>query len=503
MLTLRADMAALEPFGDFDPGELDRLREQGIAVRLFHSPSRKPLAAPEGCSLTVLRSDASGQYVAVAGTGAFTFEGREFMPPRHSLSRLTADWQEAAGDSRRAAMQLAELAEDRDDLLALIEQARSNLRMAEARTGMGEDARVAYLQGYVPVNALDRLRAAARKQGWGLLVQDPADSDTVPTLIRNPAWIRPIEPLLSFLGILPGYREIDAGAAFLVFLSIFFAMIVGDAGYGLLFLPLVAWARRKAPKAPPEPFRLLYLFSGATVVWGILSGNYFGIGNLPAPLRWLRVDWLLDRDNSMSFCLLLGAIHLSVAHGWSALSLGRKPQALAQLGWIGMTWTMYVTARKLLLGAAFPTWFVPVPVASVLLIALFMTPLRKLKQEWTGHALLLLNIISNFGDVVSYLRLFALGVAGIKVAEAFNEMALMVGFGNVGRGLGAAVILLFGHSLNIVLCAMSVLVHGVRLNALEFSLHMGLEWSGVRYRPFTRGAEDAPETLAPGEAVTG
>jgi len=130
--------------------------------------------------------------------------------------------------------------------------------------------------------------------------------------------------------------------------------------------------------------------------------------------------------------------------------------------------------------------------ASGVLIVLFMTPVGRLKAEWFNHVMLPLSIVSNFVDVVSYLRLFAVGTASFAVAAAFNEMAL----GDVrglGSGIVAAFVLFFGHTLNILLAAMGVLVHGVRLNTLEFSSHVGMQWTGVPYRPFAReGAHAKP-----------
>jgi V/A-type H+-transporting ATPase subunit I len=97
-----------------------------------------------------------------------------------------------------------------------------------------------------------------------------------------------------------------------------------------------------------------------------------------------------------------------------------------------------------------------------------------------------LSSVGSFADIISYLRLFAVGMAGIEVEKAFNRMAANAG-GDGGIMIGAAIlILLLGHILNIVMCTMSILVHGVRLNVLEFSGHMGIEWSGTEYAPFGR-----------------
>jgi V/A-type H+-transporting ATPase subunit I len=95
-----------------------------------------------------------------------------------------------------------------------------------------------------------------------------------------------------------------------------------------------------------------------------------------------------------------------------------------------------------------------------------------------------LSVISSFSDLMSYLRLFAVGFASVQVASSFNNIAIGTGIDNILKGFIAAIVLLFGHSLNIVLGLMAVLVHGVRLNMLEFSGHLRQQWSGREYKPF-------------------
>jgi V/A-type H+-transporting ATPase subunit I len=106
-----------------------------------------------------------------------------------------------------------------------------------------------------------------------------------------------------------------------------------------------------------------------------------------------------------------------------------------------------------------------------------------MKTEWIGHVMLPFDLIGNFVDLMSYIRLFAVGTASLAVAQAFNGM---VGFNSFFAGLFAAFVLFVGHSLNIILAFMGVLVHGIRLNALEFSNQMGLEWAGYAYQPFEK-----------------
>jgi V/A-type H+-transporting ATPase subunit I len=304
--------------------------------------------------------------------------------------------------------------------------------------------------------------------------------------------LRPVQVVFDVTGLLPGYDEVDVSATFLLFLSLFFAMIVGDAGYGLVFLILTLAARRALRAAPPEPFRLLGIMSACTIVWGVLTGNVFGMTRLPGVVSAARIDWLRDERNVMLLCFLIGAVHLTVAHAWNAVRSIRTPQVLAQLGWICTTWTMFFVARDFVLGEPMPRQIVPLFVAGVAAVVLFMTPVRALKSEWPGHVMLPLTLVSNFVDLVSYVRLFAVGTAGFAVAASFNEMALEGSRGGLLAAVLWAVILFFGHALNLLLAAMGVLVHGVRLNTLEFSSHIGMQWTGIPYRPFASHAHAGP-----------
>jgi len=235
---------------------------------------------------------------------------------------------------------------------------------------------------------------------------------------------------------------------------------------------------------------LMSVLSVATILWGVITGNYFGMASLPAPLKGVTVNWLLEQRNLMKLCFLIGAVHLTIAHAWNAAVLYPRSAAFAQIGWVCLTWTMYFAAGAMVLQEPFPSWVFALFGGGLLLVALFITPPRKLKAEWINHAMLPLNVVSNFVDVISYIRLFAVGMATVSVAQSFNNMALSAGFNNVLTGSVAALILVVGHGLNILLGGLAILVHGVRLNTLEFSLHKNMQWSGFPYQPFERRSRE-------------
>ncbi len=495
---LEAEHAAQAPFGDFDPEQARALRAQGVGLRLYQFPAKKAPTAPPGASLHIVGQAGSTACAVLVGPPEASLTAREVPLPPRSLAAITRARTDQA--ARRDAIdgELAALAGARAALAQHVARLEDEAQLHEARAAMGTAESLTWITGFCPEVAVPAVHAAAAGGGWAVSVREPSADDVVPTKLESKPWVRQVHAVLEMVGITPGYAEVDVSAPFLLFLVLFAAMLIGDAGYGALILLGVFLARRKFPRAPAQPFALLRTVGLATVVWGAITGTYFAILSVPPFLDWMRLEWLAGSDkvattkNVMLLCFLIGAVHITVAHLWAALRCGKALTALAQLGWIASTWCMFFIAKTMVLGDPFPGFMIPVTIAGVGAIILFMTPVKQLKSEWFNHVMLPLSLVSNFVDVVSYLRLFAVGTAGVAVASSFNDMAARIGAAGGINLLFAALVAIFGHTLNLLLCAMGVLVHGVRLNTLEFSAHLGLQWSGVPYRPLQRRAGGTP-----------
>jgi V/A-type H+-transporting ATPase subunit I len=223
---------------------------------------------------------------------------------------------------------------------------------------------------------------------------------------------------------------------------------------------------------------LFFLLGSCAIVWGILTGTFFGQGWL-TPL----VPQLNNATFMATFCFFLGAFHLSIAHSWRAYLKIPSLTALADVGWIGILWAAFFLARTLILGDAFPSWGIWLVAGGVVLVILFTNPQANVfRGIGEGLGTVALSFMNNITDVISYIRLFAVGLATLAIAETTNYLASGFGDGVVALVAGA-VILIAGHGLNIILGPMSVLVHGVRLNVLEFSGHANVTWSGVTFEP--------------------
>lgn len=488
---LEAERQRLEPFGYFDPASLRRLRAQGLALRLARVPLRRWPEPVAGAAWVDLGQDHGRQSLALVGPAEIVAGAEvpdEVAVPDEPPERLAHEIAGVEAEASHTRERLARLTRSRKLLEAWRLRLADEVRFEEARAAMETIGAVVVMRGFVPVDETPRVARLAAERQWGLWVSEVEDPAAAPTLIRNPRWVRPIEPLFSFLGVVPGYGQVDISASFLVFFGLFFAIIVGDAGYGLLFLVLSEVARRRWPEAPGRVITLLRVLSLATIAWGLATGNFFGMAALPSALAALRLEWLTEERNVMTLAFTIGVTHLTLAHAWNVVRFHNSTRALVEVGWIATTWTMYFLARQLVLGDPFPPLAWVSLGVGVALIATFITPWRLLRREWFTHAMLPLNLVSNFVDVVSYVRLFAVGAASFAVAESFNALAGSISLGGVLGAVLSAVVLLFGHTLNVLLAVMGVLVHGVRLNTLEFASHLSLSWTGHAYRPFARSA---------------
>jgi len=494
--TLTQEIARIEPLGDFDPAQVAALAEQGFNVTLYSLPAKQAIVAPEGAVVETIGHSGDARYVAVVATDSVELAGATPVRlPAQPLAALRQEHAQAHANQATLASELhahhAALA-DVEQLLAITNDA---IERAEVESGMGSDRAMSYLSGYLPAEQGDALKQSARQHGWGLVVREVKADEVPPTEVRMPRWTKPIQGIFDLLGVLPGYREADTSSVFLIFFSIFFAILIGDAGYGVLILLATAWGRRKLPKAPGYPFVLFAILGAVTVIWGILTANYFGIphASLPALMqpRLAVTPWLNTQNNMMQLCFLIGAVHLTVAHIWNTLVLFPKRKAYAQVGWGCMVWTMYAMACNMVLQQELPVWAMPLFGVGLTLIVLFMTDPKELKTKIIDHVMLPLSLVNCLVDVISYIRLFAVGMASLQVAQSFNTMALGLELPLAARIPVVALILLLGHGLNIVLGALGILVHAVRLNTLEFSQHKGLEWAGSAYRPFRRNSTNS------------
>ena len=498
--SLEHEHERIAPFGDFDPRKLNELNQNGIAAKLYEFSTKEDPEIPDGVAITEINRGKNTVYVLAAAREDFSLPAHEVRLPDQSLSEIAHHIERTKQAVEETEAEFQKYAGDKKLVDQIVDQAADTVRYLEVQKGMGTDEAVVYLKGFYPAEREKDIVQAAAANGWGYIFEDVSDEDEPPTLLRNPKWVSPIKAALDLIDVVPGYRELDVSALFLIFLSIFFAFIVGDGGYGLLFLGLTLFGKIKAKgnKTAQPGLNLMLIMSAATIVFGALTGNYFGIPTekLPGFMQSMANPYMtglvgetrdsdLAANHIMFICFSIAVIHLSIAHLWNIIKKINSMAALVDLGWLFCTWSLYTIVLELVLDvplfALVKSIQVPLLGAGAGIVALGLL----LTKSYIGIITLFLDVISNFVDIISYIRLYAVGAASLAVAQAFNGMAL--GDNLDGKWSVAAILVLFaGHALNIVLAAMGVMVHGIRLNTLEFSGHAGVEWAGIHFNPFKK-----------------
>jgi V/A-type H+-transporting ATPase subunit I len=245
-------------------------------------------------------------------------------------------------------------------------------------------------------------------------------------------------------------------------------------------LGLLLGYKKASPALGPDFTKLLIIVGAVSLLWGLLCGSFFGFVLYTPPLPVDTTD--RSRFMLMQISFTMGAIHLSSAQLWQAFRLFPDLRFLGKVGWGIFIWGMLGVVWMFVLSTSL-TWETPWPyllIAGAVLAILFNSPSKNiLKTVLLGVGNFPLSMLGAFSDVTSYARLMAVGLAGSVLAGSFNDMAL-----NSGSWLIAVPTLIFGHALNLALAMVSLFCHGVRLNMLEFSNNLGMQWNGYSYRPF-------------------
>ncbi|HSJ15021.1 MAG TPA: hypothetical protein VK939_11430 [Longimicrobiales bacterium] len=426
---------------------------------------------------------------------------------RHALQAEAAALEKRLDHDRQRLAKLAWLAPRIADERARV--AREQDWAKAVHSGLAGE-RVYAVQGWLPAERAGALGAELSSSGLtvALRITEPVPADRPPTLVRYRRWARPIDGLFRTLGMVPGYRELDVSAVFMVAVPLFAGMIIGDAGYGLLFALTSVLARRPLARVLARDLRILVgLFGGAALVWGALTGVWFGLtpaglvaeggaiallGRGLGLLQVVRGSENETRTLLIQICFVLGAAHLILAHARRLFALVPDPRALMELGWcivlaamLGVIWILFfgrgehgpLLMRAAGLGLA----------TGLALVVGFSHPEKPIGSRiGMGLAGSLLPMLGTFSDTLSYIRLMAVGLASYYLGSTFNLLAANTA--HASSWLVGGVVLLAGHSLNIGLILIAIFAHGVRLNVLEFSSNAGVQWAGYAYAPFSDGS---------------
>ena len=534
---IASDAAEIERFanwGQVDIEDFAFLKEKGISFKMYEIPEDKyNLVDEKVTTICVNRIKKIVRFLLIDASE----ERPEGLPPEAFEVPMpvlsTKDLAKRVEDNEAEISKIEEELKSETVYISQIQDFKSNLesdiQFETIYSGMGQEnsgktTDLAWLTGYVPIDSFDKLKDCVTKNSWAMAASDPTEEDNVPTKLKNNKFVSLIYPLTDFLGTVPGYHEYDISGWFLLFFCVFFGMIFGDGGYGLLVTvaSLVLVLKSLFQKKSVSPLMGLLLLLGlSTVAWGTVTCTWFGLKpeQLPAWLTSLSITpisnaagsdyrlylpWntevgLTTGQNLQIFCFTLAFLQLSVAH-LKGMARNRKSlKVLGEFGSLLQIWGMfYVVLSMVVSSALFPLGLVvnniPVGTIAIALVGggFALSFIFSNYEGNIGASILesckniisvLLGVVNVFSDIVSYIRLWAVGLAGSAISNTVNEMAGPL-LGHAITFIAFVALIAFGHGLNMVLNLLSVIVHGVRLNTLEFSTHLGMSWSGFKYNPF-------------------
>ena len=493
--------AILQEIDDVTPwGEYDRERLAPFGLHYYTVAAKKfdPAWAEQYALQTVAEEDGTVWFVIVGDNAGFPL--RELPAPQHTPAEL------------------APMLENQDDRIAMhraiLEERQGNLPKMEKHLQNMQADLDRYLAGVAAVpaaeNTIDTLIGFAPSEndaavtefldrsGVFYLKDEAQVEENPPIKFKNNKFVKMFEVLTDMYGR-PSYDGFDPTPFIAVFFLLFFALCMGDAGYGLVLI-LVGLLLKKVDSFK-DMAPLVVTLGIATVVVGFFLHTFFSIDIAQwkcfEGIRWLFLpDEIAGYAGGMVLSLIVGVVHLCLAMVVKAINAVRVNGFAASLGTLG--WTLLIVGGVIVgaialtgvLSSTVTKWvLIGLGIVSALGIFVFNDPKRnKFANVGMGLWDTYNTVTGLMGDVLSYLRLYALGLAGAMLGMAFNDMGKMVlGDGhNPVLWIFFILLVLVGHTLNIAMCALGAFVHPLRLNFLEFFKNSGYEAAGRKFNPLTK-----------------
>ncbi len=508
---LLKDRFLLAPWGNFSPQSVERLTKYGYEIGFFCSPERfyKKEWESEFNAIEINRENAKVFFITLTPKGVnVDIDAEPHHLPEASLSEIDKAIEQCYSEQVDNRGKLVELANTKLDSLQKAHAAlneRIDYSKVVLNTDSVVDNKLKFLQGWVPEKSIEKLKNNLDNAGYFYEIEDPIYGENVPVLLSNNWFARLFEPITNMYS-LPNYGELDPTMFFAPFFMLFFGLCLGDGGYGLIILLASLWAGIKYPKY--KNLAMLGVFmGGTTMVVGLLTGVFFGIMLESVTWPWLAQvkTMFITEDNFghklggfhplMVFSVVIGVIQILFAMGFKitkiTIQYGLK-YAFSDMGWlIGLIVIILYFLLPLLgvnIDGFIKNMLLVIASLCAIVILFYNSPDKNVFVNFGSGLWGTYNMVSGLlGDVLSYIRLFALGLAGGILGNVFNSLALTAGEGlpSYVGWLPILLIMVIGHGLNFVLCVISSVVHPLRLTFVEFYKNADFEGGGKAYRPFT------------------
>lgn len=497
---IEKEITAMEPWGDFKTESLKRLRDAGYEVGFYI------------CSDKVYDEEWETQYHAVVINHIGSKVYFVTVTPVTETVPLDVESAKIADRSLSEIIQEkekldAERAETENAMKELAENSIPDLKAAQVRTSQLVDFdkvklsadslagnKLMLLEGWAPAENAQQLNDFLKSSEVYYEISDPVPGDNVPIQLNNKGFFKLFEPIMK-LYMLPKYNELDLTPFFAPFFMLFFGLCLGDTGYGLFILLGISGYRLIAKSISPSMkpiLTLVQLLGLSTAICGLLTGTCFGFNlyDLHVPfIQKMKEVIMLDNQQMFNLSLILGAIQIifgmTLKAVNQAIQFGFK-YAISTIGWLLVLVSTAVAFAAPGVMAMGGTLHLAILAVGGLMVYLFNSPGKNIFLNiglglWDTY-----NMATGLlGDILSYVRLFALGLSGGILAGVFNSLAVGMSPDNVIAGpIVMVLIFVIGHSINIFMNVLGAMVHPMRLTFVEFFKNSGYEGGGKEYKPF-------------------
>ncbi|MFO7939615.1 MAG: V-type ATPase 116kDa subunit family protein [Bacteroidales bacterium] len=498
-LALDKDIQRATPWGNIPADMLKKYEQMGLTIRFFTCNEKR--FEPEWKEAYYLEpiNIYGGQIYFVIlqrEEEAIDIDAEEIRLPETPLKELQKKRQE--NEERLEAIQ-ATFDEFAVKYQQAIRDTMEEMRQQTAfeytleQTEKQADEKIMVLEGWVPETKVKDLEAFLNQEEVLFLSEKAKQNANAPILLKNGKFSRLFEPVGDLFS-LPSYGELDMTPFFAPFFMLFFGFCVGDTGYGLFILLVTLFLRNRVKPSLKPIMGLAAWLGGATILMGAVSGTFFGINLAESDFVPFK-EIFLEPLQLFYLAIILGIIQ--IIFGMFLKAISQVKQYGFKYGVSTMGWILLILSSAFFLGGETLGWFTlsgalaiaqnGFLVISLGMILLFSNPDKNIFANIGIGIYDVYNMVTGvFGDMLSYIRLFALGISSAILGLVFNQIASQfLGMGILGWLL-FVVVLLIGHSLNIFLAGLGAFVHPLRLTFVEFYKNAGFTGGGKQYKPFSK-----------------
>ena len=507
---LDKEIDAMEVWGEFDWNVIEQLKANGWQMQFYCCPDKSfEETWTDEYNATIINRKGGQCYFVTVNQMLVELEAEVVRLPKQRLSDLMREQEELKADIKKANDALDQFCVDNTPVVEkALDLLESDINLMEIEQLGGErmaEGAIVMMEGWVPVENEAEIQKMLDESGVYYEMRPAEKEDNAPIKLKNGKISRAFEMLTKMYGM-PDYGEFDPTPLLAPFYALFFGMCVGDAGYGLLLVVLGLYWKKKLSKSMAGLMNLLITLGAATTLVGALFNTFFGAAltdwNLPEWMNSLIISGKWDGtayDKTMVIALLVGMFHICFAMVVKAVGstvrYGFK-NSLSAWGWLLLVGGSVTVATLNYLGVLNmeTSKMAYMGIGGVSAIGIFLlNDIRRNVFMNVGAGLWdTYNMATGLmGDLLSYLRLYALGLAGGMLGGVFNDLGMQLrdALGGFLFGIPGwicfALIFVAGHGLNIALSCLSGYVHSIRLTFVEYFKNSGYDGKGVEYKPFS------------------